>query len=411
MQTTNHFFQSINIDVNVKSSISFFSKETGIPVKQLRYYNDNNIAPTGKDIEIIEKYTNKSRYEIFLAMGIIDSTIIELLQSNPDLISEVVSNIGANKRTDSNPCKLRLETDLGKLYQGDCLDLMRSIESNSIDVFFADPPFNLNKIYPSNINDNLKKDKYLMWCEQWIEEGIRITKNGGSFFIWNLPKWNAELAYYLNKRLNFKNWISVDIKYSLPIKGRLYPSNYSLLYYVKGAKPNTFNADRLPMQTCRHCYKEVKDYGGYKNKMNPKGINLSDVWLDIPPVRHAKYKRRNGANELSIKLLDRIIEMSSKEGDLIFDPFGGAGTTYMAAELKKRRWLGIEIGETTDIEERFNKIDEERTILEGYRDSINSLFPKTVHKKRTECGLWTPESLKEMKKPQLSLVLEKSGAA
>lgn len=403
MQTTNLFFQSIGIDISKKHPLTLFSKETGIPVNQLRYYNDHNIVPTGTDMEVISKHTKKTSYEIMLAMGIVDSSVIEAIKNNSELISKLV---GKRKVTTiSKQCELKLKTDMGELYKGDCIDLMRSIESNSIDVFFADPPFNLNKIYPSNINDDLKKDKYLMWCEQWIEEGIRITKNGGSFFIWNLPKWNAELAYYLNKRLNFKNWISVDIKYSLPIKGRLYPSNYSLLYYVKGEKPNTFNADRLPMQTCPHCHKEIKDYGGYKNKMNPKGINLSDVWLDIPPVRHTKYKRRNGANELSLKLLDRIIEMSSKEGDLVFDPFGGSGTTYMAAELKKRRWIGIEIGDTVDIEERFDRIDEDREILNKYRESINALFPKVVHKKRTESGLWTPESLNETKKPQLSLLL------
>ena len=404
MQTTNLFFQAVGIDANKKNSISCLSKATGISIKELRYYNDNNIVPTGRDMEAIVKHAKKSNYEIMIAMGILDSSLIEAIRANPDIITTLANGIKSN--TTTTPCELKLKTELGMLYKGDCLDLMRTMDSNSIDVFFADPPFNLNKIYPSNINDNLKKDKYLKWCEEWIEEGIRITKNGGSFFIWNLPKWNSELANYLNKRLNFKNWISVDIKYSLPIKGRLYPSNYSLLYYVKGEKPNTFNADRLPMQTCPHCHKEVKDYGGYKRKMNPKGINLSDVWLDIPPVRHTKYKRRNGANELSLKLLDRIIEMSSKKGDLVFDPFGGSGTTYMVAELKKRKWLGVEIGETFDIEERFNRIDEDREILNKYRDSINSLFPQQIHKKRTERGLWTPESLRETEKPQLTLVLD-----
>jgi site-specific DNA-methyltransferase (adenine-specific) len=73
--------------------------------------------------------------------------------------------------------------------------------------------------------------------------------------------------------------------------------------------------------------------------MSPKGVNLTDVWWDISPVRHAKYKRRNGANELSLKIMDRVIEMSTDEGDLVLDPFGGAGTTYMAAELKGRRWV------------------------------------------------------------------------
>ena len=70
-------------------------------------------------------------------------------------------------------------------------------------------------------------------------------------------------------------------------------------------------------------------------KMNPDGINITDVWLDIPPVRHKKYKKRNGSNELSIKLMDRIIEMASDEGDIVFDPFGGSGTIYAIAERKK----------------------------------------------------------------------------
>ena len=106
--------------------------------------------------------------------------------------------------------------------------------------------------------------------------------------------------------------------------------------YTKGIKANTFCPDRLQMEICKNCYKEIKDYGGYKDKMNPKGINLADVWYDIPPVRHKKYKAREEVNELSMKLLDRIIEMSSNPGDIVFDPFGGSGTTYMVAEIKQR---------------------------------------------------------------------------
>ena len=60
----------------------------------------------------------------------------------------------------------------------------------------------------------------------------------------------------------------------MPIKGRLYPSHYSLLYYVKGEKPKTFKPDRLPMEVCGKCFNEIKDYGGYKNKMNPLGITF-----------------------------------------------------------------------------------------------------------------------------------------
>src|SRR5690606_32278213 len=142
-------------------------------------------------------------------------------------------------------------------------------------------------------------------------------KPGGNLFLWNLPKWNTFFSEFLNHRLTFRHWIATDIKYSLPIQSKLYPSHYSLLYYVKNEKPSIFKPDRLKMETCPHCYKELRDYYGYKNKMKPAGINLTDGWYDIPPVRHSKYKKRKGSNELSIKLMDRIIEMGSQEGDVI----------------------------------------------------------------------------------------------
>ncbi len=149
------------------------------------------------------------------------------------------------------------------------------------------------------------------------------------------------------------------------------------------------------MQTCPKCFADLRDYGGYKNRMNPSGVNQSDVWTDIPPVRHAKYKRRNGANELSLKLLDRVIEMASDPGDSVMDPFGGSGTTYMAAELKARRWAGCEIGPCQDIIDRFADIERDREILEGFRSGVNALFPPHVHRKRTEAGLWTAESFRQ----------------
>jgi site-specific DNA-methyltransferase (adenine-specific) len=274
---------------------------------------------------------------------------------------------------------------------------MKEINSESVDLIFADPPFNLNKLYPSRMDDNLKENQYLNWCEKWASECVRILKKGGSLFIWNLPKWNTWMSVYLNKFLTFRHWICVDIKYSLPIPGRLYPSHYSLLYFCKGEKPNTFLPDRLPMAICPHCVGDLKDYGGYKDKMNPDGINMSDVWLDVPPVRHAKYKRRNGSNELSLKLLDRIIEMSSSEGDLVFDPFGGSGTTYAVSEIKNRRWIGVEIGPVDDIINRFKKINEEAQILKELRNQYNSLFSKNDLEKRKRVGLWTPESVRKIK--------------
>lgn len=277
-----------------------------------------------------------------------------------------------------------LTTEAGKLYQEDCLKVLNQIESATVDLAFADPPFNLGKEYTSRINDALVEENYLAWCESWLEEMIRVLKPGGTLMLWNLPKWNIPLGEFLRKRLTFRHWISVDIKYSLPISGRLYPSHYSLLYYIKGSKPGIFHPDRLPIACCRHCGGELKDYGGYKSKMNPAGVNISDVWTDIPPVRHAKYKKR-AANALSLKLMDRIISMSTDPGSLVLDPFGGSGTTYVAAELTGRRWIGSEL-ECSAIIERFNSLSDDREHLEEIWSQKNKLFTDVDLKRRAKSG-------------------------
>lgn len=243
------------------------------------------------------------------------------------------------------------ETYLGKLFQGDCLDLLGQLPDTSVELVFADPPFNLGKSYGKNINDSLMREEYLSWCETWIKECTRVLSPGGAFYLFNIPKWNIELGHFLNNvGMMFRHWIAIDIKYSLPISGKLYPAHYSLLYYTKG-KPKTFSRPRLPISVCRHCGKDIKDYGGHRNKLHPDGINLTDVWLDIPPVRHRTTKRR-GANELSEKLLERVLTISSEPGDTVFDPFGGSGTSYAVAERLHRHWIGCEAGEVEPIERR-----------------------------------------------------------
>ena len=92
--------------------------------------------------------------------------------------------------------------------------------------------------------------------------------------------------------------------------------------------------------------------------MNPNGVNLKDVWTDIPPVRHWKFKSKNRkANALSTKLLDRVIEMTTLEGDIVLDPFGGSGTTFAVCERKHRHWVGIEIDFAEDIADRLKSDD------------------------------------------------------
>lgn len=248
-----------------------------------------------------------------------------------------------------------LTTEHGVLYQGDCLDLFASIPDGSIDVIFGDPPFNLGKDYGAGISDSLATREYLDWCATWVKECVRVLAPGGALWLYNLPKWNIEVAHMLNTHgLQFRHWIAVDIKMSLPIPGRLYPSHYSLLYYTSG-KPRRFERPRIPVPSCRHCGGDIKDYGGHRKRLHPDGINVSDVWTDIYPVSHASKKHR-AANQLSERMLERVLAISSTEGDVVFDPFGGAGTTYAVAERMHRNWIGIELGDVQPIIDRLTGV-------------------------------------------------------
>ncbi len=249
-------------------------------------------------------------------------------------------------------------TELGALFRGDCVELLPYVRNECVDTVFADPPFNLGKEYGGNVNDQRKEDEYLNWCHQWINQCVRILKPGGAFFLYNIPRWNVELGHHLNTLgMHFRHWITVSIKFGLPIPGRLYPAHYSLLYYSKG-KHKTFRKIRTPIETCRHCGGEIRDYGGHRGAMNDLGVNLMDVWTDIPPVRHWKFKSpKRKANALSTKILDRVVEMSTVEGEVVLDPFGGSGTTFAVCESKNRRWLGIEIDATDVIIERLTSAD------------------------------------------------------
>jgi len=399
MGYSNQFFKALGIDPDSRVDIQSAAKKTGIPFARLKYYNKKNVIPLGGDLTALEDEYAISELELMLKMGRLDHSVIEAIQNSSDEILKILSK-QSKPKVKLKKIEPVFTTSLGKLYERDCLEVLKSIPSDSVDLVFADPPFNLAKIYPSEMDDNIKEEEYLKWTESWLKESARTLKVGGALFIWNLPVWNSMISTLLHGRLTFKHWIATEIKYSLPIKGKLYPSHYSLLYFVKGEKANTFNADRLPTPTCPKCFDNLKDYGGYKHKMNPLGLSLSDVWSDMSPVRHAKYKKREGSNELPLKLLDRIIEMASKEGDIILDPFGGSGTTFVAAELKKRRWIGSEIGPCDIIIDRFNAIENDREHLNSIRSEVNHFFTPKIKKKRESLGLWTVESAVQKKKDQ-----------
>jgi len=247
-----------------------------------------------------------------------------------------------------------MSTGLGLLYSVDCMDLFAIVKDGSIDTVFADPPFNLAKDYGNGSDkDDLHRDEYLRWSYAWIDEAIRTIKPGGALFIYILPQWGFHFAAHLEQRgMLFRHWIALSMKGTFPRGRKLYPAHYALLYFTKGP-PATFNHVRLPVPQCRHCGKDVKDYGGHRKFLNPLGLNLTDFWDDTAPARHGRFKTRWHINELKPMISARCFEISTNPGDVVLDPFGGGGSSYESAELLGRLWLGSEIATVPAIVSRF----------------------------------------------------------
>jgi site-specific DNA-methyltransferase (adenine-specific) len=230
----------------------------------------------------------------------------------------------------------------GKIFCTEAIEFLKELTSNSARIVFLDPPFNLGKQYDRRNNlDRMPSDIYRTWFEKVVDEAIRILEPGGSLFLYHVPLWALRFGEYLDERLLFHQWIAISMKNGFVRGKHLYPAHYALMMFTKG-KPRKFVRPRISPQECRTCGELVKDYGGYKPIIRRKGINLSDFWDDLSPVRHANKKHR-AANELPDLLFHRVLTMVGGRGSLYVDPFGGSGSGVIAAARRGMRFAACDV--------------------------------------------------------------------
>lgn len=235
-----------------------------------------------------------------------------------------------------------------QILTGDCFDLMKQMPSDSMDMIFIDPPYNLKKIY-SKYKDELQDKEYVKWCNDWLSECMRLLKPTGSLFVINIPKWLVYHACHLNNIGVFRHWIAWDALGS-PTNSKLLPAHYGILWYTKTSKSKT-NVVRVPHARDRKG-NLLADWGGKKALLHPYGKVASDIWTDIHRIRH-KVRRDAHPCQLPPHLVERMILSTTDEGDIVFDPMVGTGTTTVAAKRMGRRYIGI------DIDEKYTKIAKE----------------------------------------------------
>ncbi len=299
----------------------------------------NIIDPSKDTVQLDGTGINKQIHQRIISLVGENNKILNINISKKllkPLVNKVASIQRKNVLVDSSAIS-------NKVILGDCIKEMEKLcnkyPEGVFDLVFADPPYNLKKDYKL-YDDELADQEYIDWCNKWLELCVRLTKPTGSIFILNIPKWGLEHAKFLNKIAYLQNWIVWDAL-SIP-KGKIMPAHYALLYYTKNPTGFTYNKPELidhqsycVRNSCVQSRKHDLLHTTYK-------VEVSDFWSDLHRIKHKK-NRDDHPCQLPDKLMDRVIQTFSRENDLVFDPFAGAGTTAIRSLKNNRRYTTIEI--------------------------------------------------------------------
>ncbi|MBN1803813.1 MAG: adenine-specific DNA-methyltransferase [Sedimentisphaerales bacterium] len=228
--------------------------------------------------------------------------------------------------------------------RGDVIEVLsREISDDSIDLIFADPPYNIGKDF-NGIKDKWKSNEaYLTWSYQWLDLCIKKLKSNGSFYVMTSTQNMPYFDIYLRKYLTVLSRIIWYYDSSGVQAKRYYGSLYEpILFCVKDRKNYTFNSKDILIEAKTGAKRKLIDYRKavptiYNSKKVP-----GNVWK-IPRVRYRMDEYENHPTQKPEVLLERIIKASSNIGDVILDPFSGTFTTSYVAKRLNRKSIGVEI--------------------------------------------------------------------
>ncbi len=227
---------------------------------------------------------------------------------------------------------------LNKIICGDCIEVLGRVSEPFADLIFADPPFNIGYKY-DKYYDKVKSKNYIAWTKEWMSACKRVLKPRGSFYIAIGDDYAANVKVIADELgLVMRNWIIWHYTFGQQLKRKFARAHTHILYLVNDGRNFTFNADAIRVISDRQ--KVYKD-----RRANPEGKMPDDVWNEYPRICGTFEERTGFPCQMPESLLSRIIRVSSNEGDWVLDPFGGSGTTAVAAHKLNRLYTAIEISE------------------------------------------------------------------
>lgn len=275
-----------------------------------------------------------------------------MAQAAEQLLFEEVRPVG--KKNPLNPSqqgvRMQYEHPHGELYQGDAIEWLKSLESNTVDLVFADPPYNIKKASWDNFET---QEHYINWSMQWIEQAARVLKPTGSMYVCGFSEILADIKHPTMKLFKSCRWIVWHYKNKANLGSDWGRSHESVLHFRK-EKTAKLNLDDIRIPYGAHTLKypshpqaETSQYGNNGKRKdvwvpNPKGAKPKDV-IDIPTTCNGMGESTPHPTQKPEELIRKFVLASSKPAELVIDPFSGSGTTVVVAEQLGRNWKGCDL--------------------------------------------------------------------
>ena len=237
-----------------------------------------------------------------------------------------------------------IESDKSLAICGDCLDILSKMSDCSVDLIFADPPYNIGKDFGNNKDQWSTLDDYVNWCKKWIDQCMRILKDDGTMYFMTATQHMPYLDVYVSQKYNVLSRIIWSYDSSGVQSKKMYGSMYEpILMINKDCKCHyTFNYEDILVEAKTGAKRQLIDY----RKDPPQPYNTTkvpgNVW-DFNRVRFRMEEYENHPTQKPESLMERIIKASSNPGDIVLDPFSGSFTTSAVAVRLNRLAIGIDL--------------------------------------------------------------------
>jgi site-specific DNA-methyltransferase (adenine-specific) len=276
-----------------------------------------------------------------------------ILRGTPQLHLGLNDQVGTVHPINSNTeVQLHYEHPNGKLYCGDSIVWMKGLAAESVDLVFADPPYNAKKAKWDTFESNRH---FVEWSRTWLKQAARILKPNGTLYVCGFSELLADVKVAANPYFDGCRWLIWHYKNKANLGSGWGRSHESIVHFRKG-KDYTFNIDdvRIPYgaHTLRypvHPQADTSNFGknadvksSQKWVPNPGGAKPKDV-MDIPTTCNGMGEKTPHPTQKPEELLRRLVLASSNSGDIIADPFSGSGTSLVVAEQLGRSWLGCDL--------------------------------------------------------------------